>query len=94
MQNENEVVIDRTLVNKFALHKLAENGGSIKFNHFGIRIVYNPDQPNRPMVEARLFAVPIGTIYKGNINPSLAKMAKKKEAAEEFKIEESEEIEM
>jgi len=95
---ENEVIIDKKLIHTGALHKLISNGGSIKFNHFGIRIVYNPQYPNRPMVEARLFAVPMGAIYKGNVNPSLgraeANRLKKENAAEDFAVEEGDEIDM
>ena len=48
---ENEVVIDKRLFNKWALHKLANNGGSIKFNNFGLRVVYDAKNPQNQFVE-------------------------------------------
>lgn len=89
----NETVIDTKLINKFALHKLAANGGSVKLNNrFGLRVVYNENNPNSPMVELRVFVIPLGTIYKGNINPSLARTTKKKEKKVDITVTEDAEI--
>ncbi len=76
-------VIDTKMFNKFALHKLANNGGSIKFQKFGINIVFNEKYPDSPMVELQLFAVPMNTAFSGNINPNLAKLEKTKIQANE-----------
>ncbi len=43
-------------------------------------------------VEARLFAIPVGTIYKGNINPGVRKAQKKKK--EEIKIVKNDDVEI
>lgn len=92
MEEQDEPVVDNKLIHKGVLHKLVNNGGSIALNrNFGLRLVYNEENPNDPFVELRLFAIPIGKKYKGNINPSLARSQKKKE--KESKIPEIEEHE-
>jgi len=98
MCQEEEAVIDKKFIHKGVLHKLAQSGGSIKFNRFGIRVAYDPDNPTKPFVEIQLFAIPMDVAYKGKINPYIARNAKKdkleKEKQKEFKIEEEETIYM
>ncbi len=52
-QDSSEVVIDSRIISKFQLHKLAENGGAIKFNNFGLRITYNDNNPASFLIEAK-----------------------------------------
>lgn len=102
MSLENEkAVLDTKLIHSGMLHKLAGNGGSIKLNNrFGVEIKYNQKNPTSPFVELSVFIIPIGNTFKGQINPSLAriqankeKIEKAKKEEEEFELEEGEVIE-
>lgn len=99
MLSENEkAVLDTKLIHTGALHKLVGNGGTIKLNNrYGLEIKYNPNNPTSPMIEVSIFVIPLGTSFKGQINPSLARVQANKEKAkkeqEMFNIEEGEVIE-
>ena len=106
---EDIAILDSKLIHKGILHKLIGNGGKLKLNNrFGIEIKYNPNNPDNPMVEIISFLVPLGSQFKGQINPSVARAQAKvrKEEKEEkkkqeqiqkykdkFELEEGEEIE-
>ncbi len=89
------VFVDTKLYNKQMLHKLIENGGTIKFNNIGIfGLSHNPNNPESQMVELKLGFAPAGQKFKGHVNPTLSKKVYKKPEKAKIEIVEDEVEEM
>lgn len=92
MEEDREIAYMETkLINKFALHKLLENGGTIKLNSMVFGVSHNPDNPNNPNIEIKIGFIPVGETYKGHINPTLSKKVEKKESIKKIIVEEDDE---
>jgi len=86
--DDGSVVIDTKMMHVYALHKLAQNGGSFKFNNFPFVIKIKGN--GGPMMQIQLATVPTGKVFDTHINPTVSK----KEKDKDIEIEEGETIEM
>lgn len=101
MEDE-KAILDTRLFHKGMLFGWVNNGGTLKLNNrFGIELRYNDKNPLSPFVEVSTFVVPLGSQFKSNINPSLARaqatkekqQQKEKEKEQLFNLEEGDVIE-
>lgn len=91
-QDDKVVYVDRKMVNKFNLHKLLENGGTIKFNNLGVfSVSHDPNKPNNMFIEVKLGFVKIDEKFKGHVNPTASKTVFKKPEKAKFELEEDDE---